>query len=348
MEGQALPVEPLARDRGERAPAGRPATRRDPAARGARWSRGGPRDGRRRPLERRARHPDGARVVPAREVHQRQVPDEMVAEPVEVLAGMDGGRQAVDPLVEHGHLVEGMGECVDRPGVLRVTCDRGLRRSNSLLAAVRLLEGEGVESQDEGAVAVGRQEASRHLEDLRETALPEPDEVEALEDDHVPRPRVEMLLHLALGRSGSAPDQQRDGLDVTSLPRRLGRRGRAGSLRGLPRRSEPLVEEEADGRARVGQRQAGVERCRLVEGVERASTPAEKITHPLVVPGEGGGRGRRGRKPVPVGAQGHRPGSSGRPSQAPATRFRSIWTVPPAIVNMRASRTIRSSGRSRE
>ncbi len=310
MEEQALPVQTLARDRGERAP---PRADRQPQEILPPEERDGvvevARDGRGRPLERRARHPDGAHVVPAREVHQREVPDEMVAEPVEVLAGMDRGRQAAHALVERGHLVEGVGQRVDRPGVPGVPRDRGLRRPNRLPAAVRLLEGEGVEPENEGVLAVGRQDAGRHLEDLREAALPEPDEVEALEDDHVPRPRVEVLRHLSLGRGRSAPDQKGDGLDVTPLPRRLGRRRRARPLRRLPRRSESLLEEQADGRARVSQRQARVERGRLPEGVEGASAPAEEIAYSLVVPGERGGRGRRGREPVRVGA--HDPSRAG-------------------------------------
>ena len=71
---------------------------------------------------------------PREQVHQRQVPDEVVPEPVEMLAGMDRGWEASHALLERGQLVEAVGERVDRPRVPRIPCHRGLRRLHRLPA----------------------------------------------------------------------------------------------------------------------------------------------------------------------------------------------------------------------
>ena len=216
--------------------------------------------------------------------------------------------------------------------------------------------------QDEGVLAVCRQEASGQPQDLGKPALPEPDEVEALEDDDVARPGLEVLLHLLLGGARPTADQEGHGFDVASLAGRVrGRRG-ARLLGGLPRGREALLEEQADRRAGVGQAETGIEPRGLVEPVKGPPAPAEEIAGPRRRKPSAGAVARgpscaAARAPPPHDMlvwRGHRiaahqsPGSSARPSHAPATRLRSIWTVPPAIVNMRASRTIRSSGRSRE
>ena len=98
-----------------------------------------------------------------------------------------------------------------------------------------------------------------------------------------------MLHHLPLGVPRAAADEEGHGLDVAPLPRRLARRGGAGGLRRGPGRREALLEEQADRRAGVGERQAGIERRRLAKRVRGAPAPAEELPHPLVVAIQRGG-----------------------------------------------------------
>ena len=88
-----------------------------------------------------------------------------------------------------------------------------------------------------------------------------------------------MLHHLPLRLPGAAAHEQGDRLDVALLARRLGRRGGAGGLRRSPGRREPLLEEHADRRTRVRQRQAGVQPRRLVERVA-GPRPQPSSCHP--------------------------------------------------------------------
>ena len=230
-----------------------------------------------------------------------------------------------------------------------------------------------MEPQDERVVAVGRQEAGGQREDLREPALPEPDEVEALEHDDIPGPGVEMLLHLLLGRTRTAADQERDGLDVASLAGRVAStRRRAPSppppvpVRSAPRetgrwtpRRGPAPDRDPAGRppgthpGRRGPSRAGRAPLRRNRPARRWSPSWRGARTRRCASWRGAERGQAradgpGRVHGTIGSGLFRdPARPGRPSQAPATRFRIICTVPPAIVNMRASRTIRSSGRSR-
>jgi hypothetical protein len=169
VEQEPLAIETLAGDRGERTPPvpdGKAEEILAPEERDRVVEIAG--DGRGRPLEGRARDADRARVLAPGQVHERQVPDEVVAEPVEVLARVDGGRQAAHALVEGGQLVEGVSQRVHRPGVPRVPRHRPLRRAHRLAAPVRLLERERVKPEDERVLAVRGQKPYRLREDLRE------------------------------------------------------------------------------------------------------------------------------------------------------------------------------------
>ena len=106
-------------------------------------------DRRRRPLEGTA--PDRRRAVEVTlgEVHQREMPHEVVVEPVEARAPVGGGRQARDARVEHRLLVERMRQRVDAPRVTWIADERGFRRAHGLLAPIALLEREGVEPAEE-------------------------------------------------------------------------------------------------------------------------------------------------------------------------------------------------------
>ena len=176
---------------------------------------------------------------------------------------MDGGGKRRNASSKAA-IVEGMGERVHRPGVPGIPRHGALRRPDRLLAAIRLLEGECVKPEDEGVLAVCRQEASGQPQDLGEPALPEPHEVEALEDDDVARPGLEVLRHLLLGGARTTADQEGDGFDVASLASRV--RGHHGArlLGGLARGREALLEEQADRRAGVGQAETGIEPRGLV------------------------------------------------------------------------------------
>ena len=92
-----------------------------------------------------------------------------------------------------------------------------------------------------------------------------------------------MLHHLPLGVLRPAADEERDGLDVAALSRRLARGGGASGLRCGPGRREALLQEQADRRAGVGEREAGIERHRLAKRVRGFPAPAEELPHRLVV-----------------------------------------------------------------
>src|SRR5439155_8683146 len=125
-----------------------------------------------------------------------------------------------------------------------------------LVAAARLLEYERVETEHERVPGMVAREGGREVEHLGEPALPEPDEIQALEHHEVARMVAQVLAHRRLRVAGLAFHEAGERLDVAALALALrGRRGARG-LRRLPRVREALVQEEADRLARVGERQA--------------------------------------------------------------------------------------------
>src|SRR4029079_11200194 len=110
---------------------------------------------------------------------------------------------------------------------------------------------------------------------LREFPLPEPDEVEPLEDDEVARVVGEMRAHPARGVGALALDQDRQTLDVTPLA--IGLRGGrdARDLRGVLSLREALFQEQTPRRPRMREREPGIERDRLAKAVERAGVPRQ-------------------------------------------------------------------------
>ena len=310
MEQQALAVEALGRDRRERSPARHhvhaaelePPEERDRVVKVAR-------DRRRLALEDAPAQGGRARVVTPPEMHQDQMPQQLVPEPVQVGARVDRGREPTDPCVERRHLVDRVGERVDGPRVERVPEDRRLGRAHRLVAAARLLEYERVETEHERVPGMVAREGGREVEHLGEPALPEPDEIQALEHHEVARVVAQVLAHRRLRVAGLAFHEAGERLDVAALALALrGRRGARG-LRRLPRVREALVQEEADRLARVGERQARIVRVRLAEEVERSRVPAEERLDGAVVGRERVVRGRRHRQPVgvaPHGAQSSR------------------------------------------
>src|SRR5215467_15939390 len=118
VEEERLSIETLAGDAGKRLPAIADLAaeeleapqERDRVVQIARDRRG-------RALEHPAPEVRRYLVLAASHVHQRQVPEEMVPEPAQVRARLDGRRQARDPRIERRQLVERVGERVDAPGV---------------------------------------------------------------------------------------------------------------------------------------------------------------------------------------------------------------------------------------
>jgi len=176
--------------------------------------------------------------------------------------------------------------------------------AHGLGTSARLLEREGVEALHERvARVVGRQRAGE-VQHLRKAPLPEPDEVEPLEDDEVARVRGEVPPHRLLGVPHLALDEQGERLDVAPLA--LGLRPGRGPrrLRGLARLGEALLEEEADGRARVGEREPGILGRRVSEQLEGAPVPAQEPLDATVV-GLERGRGTGGDgQPIRVATHG--------------------------------------------
>ena len=111
-----------------------------------------------------------------------------------------------------------------------------------------------------------------------------------------------MLPHLLLGRARAPAHQEGHGLDVAALAGGVRGHGGARPLRGLARRRESLLEEQADRRASVGQAEPGVEPRGLQEPVEGAAAPAEEVLDRPVVAAQGS-VGGRGRQAVGVGAR---------------------------------------------
>ena len=83
------------------------------------------------------------------------MPEQMVAEISEVVAGMDARRQRLHAAVVLAGLVEDVGHRVHRPGVLRVQAERALGQRQGLGEAAVLLQAEGVEPQHVGIALEG-------------------------------------------------------------------------------------------------------------------------------------------------------------------------------------------------
>ena len=281
-------------------------------------------DRRRRPLEGPPRDGRGALVLAAREVDQRQVPHQVIAEPVEPAAGMDGDGQPRDAGVEVGRLVEPMRERVHGPGIARVQPQRLVSSGDRLGAAVGFLQREGVGAQHERVAGVVRQQALGQRQHLGEAALPEVDVVEPLEDHHVARELRQVSPHGGDGVVRLAGRPQRDGLHVAALALRQRRRGRARGLRRLLRLGEALLEEETDGGAGVGEGEAGVGGGGRPEEVEGGRLPAEQRAHRAIVGLQRGGHGGGDGQAVGVAAR------AAHASRQRRGRARRRGTAPPA------------------
>ena len=296
-------------------------------------------DGRRRPLEGAPPEPRGSLVVAPGQVHQREVPQQMVPEPSQMRARVDCRGQARDPRVERRHLVERMRERVDRPGVARIFQVGGARQTHCLVAAARLLEGEGMQAEHEGITGLVTIQRAGERQHGRELPLPEPDEIEALENDQVPRILRQMLPHRAFGLGHLALDQEREGFDVAPLAFGLGAHGGTRDLRRLLRFGEALLEKEADRRAGVAQSQSRVVGVRRAKEVEGPTVPREEPFDGAIVGLERRRRsGAHGqavgvaaherhasrpvvrRRPGPRGAQGIRGGRTTRGSRGRGAR----------------------------
>ncbi len=81
-------------------------------------------------------------------------------------------------------------------------------------------------------------------------------------------------------------------LHVAALPRRRAGRRPPRLLGAGPRLGETLVEEVADGRARVGHRETRIEGERAIEQVQGGPVPAEQPVHRTII----GVRARSGRR----------------------------------------------------
>ena len=181
-----------------------------------------------------------------------------------------------------------------------------------------LLEREGVEAEHEGAAGIVPGQHAREVEHLPELPLPEPDEVEPLKHHQVPWKVAEMPGHRGLGVVHLALDQEGDRLDVAALPQGLGGGGGPRPLRRLPGLDEPLVQEQADGKARVSEGEPGIRRRCGAEAVERLGVPAEQAVHRPVVRLERVARRRGGRQAVRVRPHGRH--ASRRPDARRAPR----------------------------
>jgi hypothetical protein len=121
-----------------------------------------------------------ALVAPRRQVHEGEMPQQMVAEIPEVVAGMDARRQRLHAAVVLAGFVEDVGNRVHRPGVLRVQVERALGQRQGLGEAAVLLQAEGVKPQHVGIALEGPPRGLGELEHLRRPPLPEVDVVEPL------------------------------------------------------------------------------------------------------------------------------------------------------------------------
>jgi len=210
-------------------------------------------------------------VFAPRQMHEREVPQEMIPEPAQMRAGLDGRGQPRDTRVERRHLVERVGERVDRPRVPWVLPIRHVSHADRLVAAAGLFEDERVQAEHVRATGMVTSRRVGERQHLRELPLPEPDEVEALEDQEISRIVHEMLPHRARRVDGLALDQQREALDVAPLAVGLRARRRARGLRDLVSLGEALLQEEADRRTRMGERQSWIERRGRAEALEGLS-----------------------------------------------------------------------------
>src|SRR2546428_527951 len=109
------------------------------------------------PLEHLAPERAGLVVAAAGEVHEGQVPQEMIAEPAELDARFDPSGERGEPLPAAARLVEHVRERVHGPRVPRFEREGRLGGVEGLVAAALLLEGEGVEAEPE-RVACGSSE----------------------------------------------------------------------------------------------------------------------------------------------------------------------------------------------
>ena len=283
-----------------------------------------PGDRRGRPLEHRARQRGRPRVLAAGEVQQRQVPQQMVPEPVQTPARVNGRWQACHAAVEVGRLVEGVGEGVHRPGVARVQRERRLGRTGGLGAAAVLLQREGVQAEREGVAGILRQHRLRQRQHLGEAPLPEIDVVEALEHHDVAREGRQVRAHRRHRVVQLAGRPQRQGLHVAALALGQDGGGGAGRLGRLARLGEPLLEEEADGGAGVGEGEAGVGGGGRPEEVEGGRLPAEQRAHRAIVGLQRGGHGGGDGQAVGVAAR------AAHASRQRRGRARRRGTAPPA------------------
>ena len=219
MEEEGLTIEPLAGDPRERLPALaevateelEPPQERDRVVQVA-WNR------RRRAFEHGPPEVGCHVVVASPHVHQREMPLEMVPEPAQMGARLDGRRQSRDARVERRHLVERVGEGVDRPGVARVLPVGHERHADRFVAAAGLLEDERVHPEHERVARIVAGRGVGERQHVRELPLPEPDEVEALEHQEVPRVVREMRSHRDRRVVALALHEEGETFDVATLP----------------------------------------------------------------------------------------------------------------------------------
>ena len=306
VEEQQRHVEPPPRRLPELGPAARIGTAEEvetPRQRHRVLEIGGDRD--RDAAEHALEEPAAALVVALGQVEQGQVPEQVVPEVAQVVAGMDPPRQALDPAAVVAPLVVDVGDGVHRPGVPRVQRDRPLGERQRLVEAPVLLEREGVIAEGVAVVGQGRQHRAGHLEHLGRAPLPEVDVVEALHQQHVARELAQDLLH-DRDRVVAAPaHEEAQGLQVPALARGE-RRGLGGPVRDRPLhlgRGPPGSARR--GRARPRGRR-GPARSRGRRRAPGGSTPPCRRRSP-------GARARPGRgRPPRRGTRSRRPGRTRR------------------------------------
>ena len=161
---------------------------------------------------------DRALVAPRRQMHEGEMPEEMVAEVAEMVARMDARRQRLHAAVVLARLVEHVGHRVHRPCILRVHGHRALGQGHGLAEAAVLLQAEGVQPQHVGVALECPPRRLGELEHLRRAPLPEVDEVETLQQQHVARVLDEQLLDEGDGVVAAPGHPERERLHVTALP----------------------------------------------------------------------------------------------------------------------------------
>ena len=292
-------------------------------------------------------------VAPLGQVHEGEVPEQVVLEVSEMIAGMNARGQGLDAAGIVPALVVHVGHGMDGPGVLRIERHRPLRQGQPLVEAPVLLEAERVQPEHEGVLFERADHGSGQVQHVGRAPLPEVDEVQPLEQDHVARMLGQDRLD-DVGRLVGAPaDPEGERLDVAALA--LGQRGRR-RRRGVHGRSalgNLLVEIQGHRQPRPREREVGIVSERLPEGLEGVRAKAEERAHAAIVAIDGGARGRGDGQPIAIGqrhgghpikggdarrpAPGARPTSGGPTGPRESPRGRPRARTPPRARTSRRS-----------